>query len=151
MPLHLTSSINIDAAPEEVWAVLSDLPSYPSWNPFIREASGELTAGERLDLRMQPEGGRAMRFRPTVLSAEPGRELRWLGRLVAPGVFDGEHSFSIEPTADGSRLIQEERFTGVLVPLLARGLRTRTLPAFEQMNEALRERAEARSAAKATA
>jgi hypothetical protein len=142
MPLQLTTSIDIDAPPEAVWAVLSDLPSYPSWNPFIREASGQLAAGERLDLTMQPEGGRAMRFRPTVLEAEPGRELRWLGRLVAPGVFDGEHRFAIEPTAAGSRLTQEERFTGVLVPLLARGLRKRTLPAFEQMNEALKERAE---------
>ena len=142
MALHLTTSTEIDASPEAVWAVLSDLPSYPSWNPFIREASGQLAAGERLDLRMQPEGGRAMRFRPTVLKAEPGRELRWLGRLVAPGVFDGEHRFAIEPTAGGSRLTQEERFTGILVPLLAKGLRKRTLPAFEQMNEAVKERAE---------
>jgi len=142
MALHLKTSTDIDASPEAVWAVLSDLPSYPSWNPFIREASGSLAAGERLDLTMQPEGGRAMRFRPTVLEAEPGRELRWLGRLVAPGVFDGEHRFAIEPTAGGSRLIQEERFTGILVPLLAKGLRKRTLPAFEQMNEAVKERAE---------
>ena len=142
MALHLTTSTEIDASPEAVWAVLSDLPSYPSWNPFIREASGQLAAGERLDLRMQPDGGRAMRFRPTVLKAEPGRELRWLGRLVAPGVFDGEHRFAIEPTAGGSRLTQEERFTGILVPLLAKGLRKRTLPAFEQMNEAVKERAE---------
>ncbi len=142
MALHLKTITDIDASPEAVWAVLSDLPSYPSWNPFIREASGQLAAGERLDLKMQPEGGRAMRFRPTVLEAEPGRELRWRGRLVAPGVFDGEHRFAIEPTAGGSRLIQEERFTGILVPLLAKGLRKRTLPAFEQMNEAVKERAE---------
>jgi hypothetical protein len=142
MALHLKTSTDIDASPEAVWAVLSDLPSYPSWNPFIREASGQLAAGERLDLTMQPEGGRAMRFRPTVLEAEPGRELRWRGRLVAPGVFDGEHRFAIEPTAGGSRLVQEERFTGILVPLLAKGLRKRTLPAFEQMNEAVKERAE---------
>jgi hypothetical protein len=146
MSLHLKTSIDIDAAPEEVWAVLSDLPAYPSWNPFIRELSGRLAAGERLDVTMQPEGGRAMRFRPTVLNAEPGRELRWRGRVALPGVFDGEHRFAIEPTAGGSRLLHEERFTGVLVPLLAKGLRTRTLPAFQQMNEALKGRAEARAA-----
>jgi hypothetical protein len=146
MALYLETTIDIDAAPDAVWAVLSDLSAYPDWNPFIREASGELAAGARLDLKMQPEGGRAMRFRPKVLYAAPGRELRWRGRLVARGVFDGEHRFAIEPTAGGSRLLQEERFTGVLVPLLANGLRTRTLPAFEQMNKAVKERAEARSA-----
>jgi hypothetical protein len=143
MALHLTTKIDIDAAPEAVWAVLSDLPSYPSWNPFIREASGTLAAGERLEVRLQPERGRAMRFRPTVVTAEANRELRWLGRLVAPGVFDGEHRFAIEPTAAGSRLVQEERFTGLLVPFLARGLRRGTLPGFERMNEAVKERAEA--------
>jgi hypothetical protein len=143
MALHLTTKIDIDAAPEAVWAVLSDLPSYPSWNPFIREASGTLAAGERLEVSLQPERGRAMRFRPTVVTAEANRELRWLGRLVAPGVFDGEHRFAIEPTAAGSRLVQEERFTGLLVPFLARGLRRGTLPGFERMNEAVKERAEA--------
>jgi hypothetical protein len=146
MALHLKTSIDIDAAPEAVWAVLSELPSYPGWNPFIREARGTLAVGERLDLEIQPEGGRAMRFQPTVLKAEPNRELRWRGRLVAPGVFDGEHRFAIEPTAGGSRLLHEERFTGVLVPFLARGLRKGTLPGFEQMNEAVKERVEARTA-----
>jgi hypothetical protein len=145
MALHLTTKIDIDATPEAVWAVLSDLPSYPTWNPFVRQASGELAAGKRLELEIQPVGGRAMRFRPTVLAAETNRELRWRGRLVAPGVFDGEHRFAVEPTAGGSRLVQEERFTGMLVPFLARGLRRGTLPGFERMNEALKERAEART------
>ncbi len=146
MALHLKTKIDIEAAPEAVWGVLSDLPSYPSWNPFIREASGTLAAGERLDIELQPARGRAMRFRPTVLAAEADRELRWRGRLLVRGLFDGEHRFAIEPTARGSRLVQEERFTGVLVPFLTRGLRRGTLPGFERMNEAVKERAEAQTA-----
>ena len=146
MALHLETSIDIDAAPEAVWAVLSDLSSYPSWNPFIREASGTLAAGERLDIELQPTRGRAMRFRPTVLAADANSELRWLGRLGVRGVFDGEHRIAIEPTGGGSRLVQEERFTGVLVPFLARSLRRGTLPGFERMNEAVKERVEAQTA-----
>jgi hypothetical protein len=127
MALHLETKIDIEAAPEAVWGVLSDLPSYPSWNPFIREASGTLATGERLE-------------------AEADRELRWRGRLLVRGLFDGEHRFAIEPTARGSRLVQEERFTGLLVPFLSRGLRRGTLPGFERMNEAMKERAEAQTA-----
>jgi len=37
-----------------------------------------------------------MTFRPTILKAEPNRELRWLGHLLVPGLFDGEHIFTIE-------------------------------------------------------
>ena len=59
-----------------------------------------------------------------------------------PGIFDGEHSFTIEPLDGGVRLVQQEDFRGVLVPLFARSLDRRTLPAFERMNEALKQRAE---------
>jgi len=30
------------------------------------------------------------------------RELRWLGRLLIPGLFDGEHSLRLEPTLDAT-------------------------------------------------
>jgi hypothetical protein len=140
MALHLETSIDIDAPPEAVWAVLADLPSYPDWNPFIRAAKGTLAPGERLDVEIQPERGRAMRFKPTVITAEPGRELRWLGKLLVRGIFDGEHRFTIEPAGHGTRLVQAERFTGVLVPFLAKRLRRGTLPGFVLMNEALRAR-----------
>jgi hypothetical protein len=85
-----------------------------------------------------------MTFRPTVLEADPRKRLRWIGRVLVPGVFDGEHSFTIEPLGEGRvRVVQQEHFSGLLVPLLARSLDRRTLPAFEQMNQALKRRAEA--------
>jgi hypothetical protein len=143
MSLHLKTVSEIDASPEEVWAVLSDLDAYEAWNPFMLSATGTLAEGERLDIRMRPPGGKARRFRPTVRAAVPGRELRWLGSVGVPGVFDGEHAFTIEATDGGSRLTHEERFTGVLVPLMARSLRRQILPAFEAMNAALKARAEA--------
>jgi hypothetical protein len=61
-----------------------------------------------------------------------------------PGVFDGEHTFSIEPLEDNRvRFIQREAFKGLLVPLFARSLETNTQQGFEEMNHALKERAEA--------
>lgn len=84
-----------------------------------------------------------MTFRPTVLKAEPNRELRWLGHLLIPGLFDGEHIFTIEPLgANRVRFVQREIFTGLLVPLLASGLDTDTRRGFEEMNQALKVRAE---------
>ena len=143
MSKQLRTQIDIQATPERVWQVLTDFDAYPRWNPFMTEASGIARQGERLTIRMQPVGGRAMTFRPTVREAVPGRRLRWLGRLLAPGIFDGEHSFTLEPLPSGGvRLTQQEDFRGMLVPLLARSLDRRTLPAFECMNQALKQRAE---------
>ena len=65
----ISATVDIAATPEQVWAVLADLPAYQEWNPFIRSASGQLTEGATLTLRMAPANGRAMTFRPKVLAA----------------------------------------------------------------------------------
>ena len=92
---------------------------------------------------MQPVGGRAITLRPTVLTATPARELSWLGHLFLPGIFDAEHRFTIEPLGGGQvRLVQQEEFRGLLAPMMGRSLDRHTLPAFEQMNQALKRRAE---------
>ncbi len=141
---QLHTEIIIEASPERVWELLTDFGSYPQWNPFIRNISGLPASGERLEVRLEPPGGRGMTFKPKVLNAEPNRELRWLGSLLVPGLFDGEHSFAIDPLGENRvRFVQREEFKGVLVPLFARSLDTNTQRGFEQMNRALKERAEA--------
>ena len=141
---ELLSEIEIGAPAERVWRLLTDFPSYPQWNPFIRRIRGEPTPGERLEVRIEPPGGRGMTFRPTVLNAEPNRELRWLGHLLVPGLFDGEHSLTIQPLEENRvRFVQREAFRGLLVPLIGRSLDNNTQQGFEEMNRALKERAEA--------
>lgn len=141
----IAAEIDIDAPPSQVWAVLTDLPRYPEWNPFIREAAGEVRAGARLRLRMFPRAGRPMTFRPRVLVATTDIELRWVGRLVLPGVFDGEHCFRLSPraTTEGTHthLRQTERFSGLLVPVLGKTIFA-TVENFRALNEALKNRVE---------
>jgi hypothetical protein len=143
MSTEIRHEIEIDASPEEVWAVLADTDAYAEWNPFVRRLVGELREGARLEVEIAPPGGRAMTFKPTVRAAAPGRELRWLGRFLVPGLFDGEHRFELERlSGDRTRFVQSERFSGVLVRPLTRTLE-RTRLGFEQMNDALKRRAEA--------
>jgi hypothetical protein len=92
-------------------------------------------------VRIEPPDGRAMTLKPSVLAAEPNREFAWLGRLIAPGIFDGEHHFELEPLDGGTRFVQRERFKGVLVPLTA-GVLEKTRRGFEDMNAALKQRVE---------
>jgi hypothetical protein len=100
-PRTISHTIEIDAPPETVWRELADTESYAAWNPFIRSIEGEFEEGTRLRVQIAPPGGRPMTFRPTVRAARPGRELRWLGHLLVAGLFDGEHSFEIEPLGAG--------------------------------------------------
>ena len=139
----LTRTITIDAQAEEVWETLTDFSRYAEWNPFVTSARGEPAEGARLTLRIEPPGGKAMTFRPRVLVARSDRELRWLGRLGPPGVFDGEHWFRIDEEGERSvRVTQGEHFRGLLVPLFSGSLDRNTARGFEAMNRALKERVE---------
>lgn len=140
---YLQTEIEIEASAERVWAVLVDFASYPDWNPFIRSVSGIPQPGARLQIAVQPSGGKVMRFSPVVLAARTNHELRWLGRVLFPGIFDGEHSFFIEPVGEGKvQFRQCERFSGILVGVLRASLDRDTKRGFEEMNQALKLRAE---------
>jgi hypothetical protein len=143
MSRSLQAEVDIQASAERVWEVLTDFAAYPEWNPFIVQAAGEPVPGQRLELHMRLSGRRGMTIRPEVLEADPGRVLRWLGRLLVPGLFDGEHRFTIQPSGPGRvRLTQHEKFGGLLAPLLLAMIAKPTLASFHQMNQALKARLE---------
>lgn len=140
----IETQIVIEAPASKVWAILTDFPAMPAWNPFIRKISGSPTPGGHLTVQIEPPGQSAMTFKPTVLVAAPDAELRWLGTVMGRWIFAGEHYFILEPIGPRTtRFTHGERFSGLLAPLLMRG---RTLAATKQgftaMNDALKHRAE---------
>jgi hypothetical protein len=140
---EIRTVIEIAATPEQIWAVLVDPVEYPQWNPFIRSLKGIIKKGERLTVFIQPTGSKGMTFRPTVLVAKPHQEIRWLGHLLLPNIFDGEHYFQIEVIAPNcTRFIHGEKFSGILVGFFKSSLDGETKAGFEAMNQALKIRAE---------
>jgi hypothetical protein len=138
---EISTESTIDASPHEVWAVLTDFPSYPAWHPTMTVSDGGATVGSRPTIRFTPRGRRPITMRPTIIVADPDRELRWLGRLLLPRLFDGEHIFTIEEAApDRVRFVQAERFRGLLVPFLRRLIEVDTPDDFRRTNEALASR-----------
>ena len=143
MSSTIERSIEIDASPAAVWSILADTAAYPEWNPFMTKLAGDFTVGSTLVVRIEPPNARPMTFKPIVLVAKPERELRWLGRFIIPGLVDGEHTLRIQPLAEGrSRFIQTEHFGGLLVRPL-KSMLAKTELGFEQMNAALKGKAEA--------
>ena len=137
MTTTIERSVEIAAPITIVWATLTDTSRYASWNPFIPELAGELRPGTKLRVRISPPGGRAMTFKPTVTDVADERRLEWLGRMGIPGLFDGRHSFTLDPVdSTTTRLTQAENFVGLLVPFTGTLLR-RTAAGFQAMNEAL--------------
>jgi len=141
---QLYTEIDIDAPPKVVWDHLTEFSQYPKWNPFIKQISGELAAGSQLSVSIQPPGQDSMDFSPELLVVKEYEELRWLGQLLIPKLFDGEHYFIVEAKSDGTtRLIQGENFSGILALLLWGTVEQDTKNGFHAMNKALKNRSEA--------
>jgi hypothetical protein len=140
---QIQTSIDTVASPTRVWGVLTDFSAYPTWNPFITSIDGKPQPGAQLRVTIAPPGRRPMTFRPVVLTVTAGRELRWRGRLLMPGLCDGEHTLQLEPLSTaGCRLHHIERFSGLLVGLVSGSLLDATREGFEAMSGALKRRAE---------
>ena len=80
---ELHTEIDIDATPEVVWQVLTELDRYPEWNPFITSSVGEPEVGEKLVNRMEPPGGMAITLKPNVTVIEDNLSVGHLGYSLA--------------------------------------------------------------------
>ena len=141
---QLHTEINIKASPDVVWNHLVNFKKYPEWNPFIKKASGSLTVGSQLAVTIQPPGKAPMDFEPVLLVVKENEELRWLGRVLLPKLFDGEHYFIINETSKGNtQLVQGETFSGILALLLWNSMEQDTKNGFEAMNKAIKNISEA--------
>lgn len=142
MAKKISTSIIIEASPERVWAVFSDLSKYGQWNPFIKSVEGEVAEGEHISVSIEPPGGSRMSFKPRVLLLEPQKALVWMGKLWIKGLFDGRHEFHLTGNGDGSTTFeQSETFSGILTGILDLD---KTRKGFELMNQALKSRVEER-------
>lgn len=142
----IKTAIDIASSAEMVWRVLTDFPSYPKWNPFVRSVQGNPALGQRLKIRIRLPHGRSYNFSSRVVKAIPATELRWRGKMLIEGLFDGEHAFIIVPNGvKGVRFIHREHFSGLLVPLILPFIAKKTRVGFDLMNLALKKIVEAKS------
>jgi hypothetical protein len=143
MSTNISTTIEIAATPERVWAVLTDFASYPAWNPVFCEASGELAVGNQITLKtIQPRNDRTMTVKVKVVAARPAAELRWESRVL--GVSSSKRSFILSPDVHGTHLTQTGAYEGLFTSFPAKTI-SRIRANFDAINEAVKEQAEASS------
>jgi hypothetical protein len=143
MAKEIKTELIINVTPEKIWTILTNFDNYPNWNPFIKSIKGEVKVGNKITARLEPPGAKGMTFKPDVLAFETNKEFRWIGHLLFPGLFDGEHKFELVDNGNGTTTFkQSEIFGGLLVPLFKKMLDSNTKKGFEEMNKKLKELAE---------
>ena len=59
----------IDAKPEKVWALLTNLPDFPKWNSTVERIEGTIEDGAKLTIKVPSAPGRT--FSPKVSAIDP--------------------------------------------------------------------------------
>jgi hypothetical protein len=140
---EVRSEIEINSYPESVWRILIDFAAYDQWNPFINKIIGAPTEGSKIDLYIETPSGKNRKYSPRITRVEEGRELRWFGKSSLPGFLNAEHIFTIEELQpERVRFIQSELFDGLLTRVFGKGVDTDIRQGFQDMNDALKKRAE---------
>jgi hypothetical protein len=134
-----SASTTIEASPESIWAILTDAPAYPEWDPGVDRIEGRIAPGEKITAFTKLSPGRA--FPVKVTEFVPGRKMTWTGGMPL-GLFKGERTFTLAPHGNGAiEFTLREVFSGPLLPLIGRSLPDLT-SSFEQFAAGLKSRAE---------
>ncbi|MEZ6102153.1 MAG: SRPBCC domain-containing protein [Pirellulaceae bacterium] len=109
-----TTSVTIDiaASRETVWALLTDVDGFKTWNTTIVDLTGKIAPGERVQLRstLAPE----RTFKLKVKEFDPPHRLSW-------GDAMGTRVYTLVANSDGStRFTMTEKIGGPIFPLFAK-------------------------------
>ncbi len=141
----LDVSVDIEASPGQVWAVLADPAGYGAWSPFVVALdpgpSGTLEVGvvARLRVRMFPPAERTLVSPERVLAVDPPRRLAWEYAGLPRFLLSAARMQDLEPRPGGTtRYRTHQRYRGLLAPLVLLLLRRRILAGFEATAQALK-------------
>jgi hypothetical protein len=150
--LVITQTLEVAAAAETVWSVITDLARYPEWNPFVVRCTSTLEPGAPIAMRVRVLPWLAQPQREEILEHVPGRLLSYGLRPMPLGMLASRRAHEVValgPTR--SRYVSRFVLDGWLAPLVAVLLGRRLEHGFTAMSTALVRRAEALAALTPTA
>jgi uncharacterized protein YndB with AHSA1/START domain len=101
-PLPISASVDVDAPPEAVWSVVSDVTRMPEWSPELRKLFIMGPKQPAVGMRMLGINRRGFAVWPTrskVVRFEPGRAVSW--KTQESGA---TWTYELEPAGSGTRL-----------------------------------------------
>ena len=111
-PAVAEGQIQIDAPPEVVFEILSDLSGWPSWNSEVRSISVSGPVQPETRFRWKA-GGATMSSRLEVVT--PPSEIGWTGKAMG---INAVHVFQLEGRNGGTLAISQESFRGLIPSVL---------------------------------
>lgn len=111
-------SVNIEAGPSIVWALLTHASDFPRWNSTVVSLKGEIKEGGTIELKSTLDSKRI--FKLKVKEFVPEKRLVWGDNM-------GSRVYTLDKNSGGVLFTMSEKIAGPLFPLFAR-----YIPAFDE-------------------
>lgn len=144
IPRVVKAEIEIDAPPERVFDILTDLDRYEEWNPFTPSIKSTLEIGAAVRMRVRLlEGKRLFRQVEYVTANERPRKLCWGANIPLRPLIRADRCQTLEALElDRTRYICTDEISGWLTPIVMRYFGAAMQRGFEDCAFALKQRAE---------
>ena len=107
----------INGTASAVWAVITNAPAYPEWDPNMKSIEGTIGAGEKIVLHTNIA---KQAFKIKVDQFDVDRKMTWKSGMPL-GLFKGVRTFEITPQGEGKvKFRLHEVFSGPLQPLFGK-------------------------------
>ena len=127
-----TVSLNIEADPSIVWALLTHASDFPRWNSTVVSLTGEIKEGETIELKSTLDEKRVFKLKVKEFVLE--KRLVW-------GDAMGSRVYTLDKNVKGVLFVMSEKIGGPLFPLFA-GMIPSFDESFEQFAADLKKEAE---------
>ncbi len=120
MTMKFSSSVEIDAPPEKVWALVNDLEEWPQWIPSIKkiEKLSEGALGIGSQIRVTAKSAITVKLLMTITEFVPGQRAVMQGKVLGTELI---RYYTFEPVDQGTRLTAGGEVSGLLAFLVRRG------------------------------
>lgn len=133
------AAATIRARPEAVWAILTDVASYPSWDSGVVRVEGSVGLGSSLKVVSEANPKRAFAVKVTEL--DPPRTMVWSGGMPL-GLFKGVRTYTLRSAGDSTEFHMREEYSGPLLSMIWKSMPD-LQPSFDKFARGLKQRAEA--------
>jgi hypothetical protein len=111
-PLIARQEIFIQATPQAVWKIHTDINSWSQWQPGIASSKIDGPLIARTEFQWKPGG---MTINSTIDVVEPNERIGWTGTAIGTQAM---HIWTLKPHQDGTLLTTEESMDGWLTRVL---------------------------------
>jgi len=120
MTMKFSSSVEINAPPETVWALVNEFEEWPQWIPSIKkiEKLSEGALGEGSTIRVIAKSTITVKLLMTITEFVPGQRAILQGKVLGTEM---TRYYTIEPLNGGTRLTAGGEVSGLLAYLVRRG------------------------------